>query len=580
MKGRKHSWVRTFSVELCGAVAPVAQKAVELLQREIAERCPARRTDASRAASRIVLAIDQSLGQEGFRIAAVSAAEVRIWGECPRGLIYAVGKFLRGCHFGPAGFVPSAWRGISVPEKPVRGMYFATHFHNFYHEAPLPQVVRYVEELALWGCNALSVWFDMHHYTSMRDPAALAMVKRLRTILQAANRVGISAGFTTLANEAFATSPRHLRADWTSGHDGYFAEPGGHFHVELCPSKPGGLDAILKCRRQMLEAFRGIDVKYVWIWPYDQGGCTCSGCAPWGANGFVRTAKAEARLIREFFPKAKIVFSTWYFDHFVKNEWRQLDKAFRLHKPEWIDYVLADDGNAFPEYPLKHGVPGRFPLLTFPEISMFGMCPWGGFGANPLPAHFQRMWNSCRKMVSGGFPYSEGLFEDLNKAILLQFYWNSRRKALDTVSEYLAHECSPEAAATLVPAIQMMEADHNHGLIPEGRKEWGKAGVHSRRSPAVALYRSGKARQSGECLSLFKKAERQMPQRARKSWRWRILFLRAAVDAELKRSKGRATSLSERYFTELSRIYYAGAQSDFAVAPPSIQSLRRTRTVV
>ena len=45
----------------------------------------------------------------------------------------------------------------------VRGIYFATHFHNFYHDAPLEEVQRYVEDLGLWGFNVLAVWYDMRH---------------------------------------------------------------------------------------------------------------------------------------------------------------------------------------------------------------------------------------------------------------------------------------------------------------------------------------------------------------------------------------------------------------------------------
>ena len=54
-------------------------------------------------------------------------------------------------------------------------MYFASHFHNFYHDAPVEAVERYVGELALWGINALMVWYDMHHFTGIDDPAAQAM---------------------------------------------------------------------------------------------------------------------------------------------------------------------------------------------------------------------------------------------------------------------------------------------------------------------------------------------------------------------------------------------------------------------
>lgn len=79
-----------------------------------------------------------------------------------------------------------------------------------------------------------------------------------------------------LANEALAGSPEELRVDWTSGHDGYCAELKGHYRVELCPNKPGSMELILEWKREVFQTFSDIKLDYVWIWPYDQGGCTCS----------------------------------------------------------------------------------------------------------------------------------------------------------------------------------------------------------------------------------------------------------------------------------------------------------------
>ena len=72
---------------------------------------------------------------------------------------------------------------------------------------------------------------------------------------------------------------------------------------------------------------------------------------------------------------------------------------------------------------------GGLPLLNFPEISMWGNWPWGGVGANPLPARFQRLWDQVQHAVQGGFPYSEGIYEDMNKAVVAQFYWDAGRSA-------------------------------------------------------------------------------------------------------------------------------------------------------
>ncbi|HUS48323.1 MAG TPA: hypothetical protein VM098_09390, partial [Phycisphaerae bacterium] len=440
------------------AASRCAKKAAELLAREISDRSGLAVRHGAAGECRIVLDVRAGIGAEGFSIEERPDGGLCIVGNDERGLLYGVGRFLRGSRFDGGCFVPTSWRGTSVPRRPVRGIYFATHFHNFYHEAPIDEVRRYVEQLALWGCNALAVWFDMHHYNGIDDPAAQVMIERLRGILQTANDVGMGAALTTLANEGYADSPEALRADWTAGHDGYTAPPGDHYHREVCPSKPGGLDYILNTRRQMLEAFAGLDVQYVWLWPYDQGGCTCPRCAPWGARGFLRAAEPVAGLVKEVFPAASVILSTWYFDHFTSGEWEGLSAAFRAGKPGWADYLMADDWGGFPEYPLRHGPPGGLPTLGFPEISMENMSPWGGFGANPRPAHWQHYADTTRDALAGSFPYSEGIFEDINKAICLQLNWDPGRRVDEIVREYAAYEFSPQVADDVAVAIALMES--------------------------------------------------------------------------------------------------------------------------
>ena len=104
--------------------------------------------------------------------------------------------------------------------------------------------------------------------------------------------------------------------------------------------------------------------------------------------------------------------------------------------------------------PWTRGVPGQLPLLNFPEISMWGQNPWGGYGANPLPGRLQRLWNQTQHKLAGGFPYSEGIYEDINKVICSQLYWDGYRPTLDAVKDYIAFEFSPDVVDTVAQAIQ------------------------------------------------------------------------------------------------------------------------------
>ena len=528
----------------------LGRKAFELLRRHVRERSGLEVAEGG--APDLVLDVDPGLRPQSFRITGSEGDPARVSGGDGLGLIHGLGKWLRTSSFAPGRIAPSSWRGLSEPANPVRGIYFATHFHNWYHLAPPEEVARYVEELALCGCNCLSVWFDLHHYPAIDDPAAQAMIARLRGILGTANAVGMGASLTLLANEGFATTPEALRAT-NAVQNGYLRAPGGFYHTEICPAQPGGMDLVLRNRKAVFEAFKGIDLDYVWIWPYDQGGCTCADCAPWGANGFLRTARPVAELARTHFPKAKVILATWYFDRFVEGEWAGFHRWVEEMRPAWFDMLLVDGFGAFPDYPLRHGIPGGLPVVGFPEISMEGNSPWGGYGANPRPRHWADYWQRSKRLQAGNFPYSEGIYEDINKFLMLQLNWSPDRDVDEILGEYVEGWFGTEFASELVACFRMMERD-------EGTSLGG--------SPPT--FRNGGGLPDAEaCEKLVAGVERRLPAAVRDSWRWRVIRLRAFADAELKRSGLRFGERLDGIFAELSRIYCADPQKTLGcVRPP------------
>ncbi|MBD3243387.1 MAG: hypothetical protein GF331_22545 [Chitinivibrionales bacterium] len=537
----------------------VVDSAVALLERTMMERGNVQVVREGEAEMRLTLAIESGIGAEGFSIRC-NGPDVHVAGNDDRGLLYGVGAFLRQCAFAENGFAYSGWAGTRVPQMPVRGIYFATHFHNFYHDAPVEEVVRYVEELSLWGCNALMVWFDMHHYTGIDDPDAAAMIARLRTILRAANSVGMGAGILVLGNEGYSTSPVELREK-----DAPMA-----YQVELCPSKPGGMKLILKWHREVLEQFADINVEYVCLWPHDQGGCGCEQCRPWGGRGFVEVTRAMRPLVREMFPQAKLIVSTWCFDYEMDGEFEGMWRALR-EDASLVDYVMADGHTEFPAYVVEHAGDVATPILDFPEISMTGMLPWGGFGLNPLPQYIQGMWESSRHLLCGGFPYSEGIYEDVNKAIMLQLYWDPRRPIRDIVREYVAGEWSHSHAEALTDTL--MRLGEGSGWEPARELQVPVFAAVPAQLPDNApppydtvCYECPPIDASAQNAEAVSAAEASLPSRISSSWRWRCLQLRVAIERELRLSGGRPTPQSDEYFDELCDIYHAG-QAESAVKP-------------
>ena len=514
----------------------VVRRAAEIVSVEIGRRTGAQPVvDAAGrcAGGQLGLTVSDALQPESFRVDADPSGAVHVVGGDARGVVYGCGHLLHTARYGRGTIAVAPSPTVHAPALPMRGMYFATHFGNFYHHAPVDEVLRYVEELALWGINSLMVWFDMHHFAGIDDPAAQEHLDRLNRVLRTARTVGMDAGIVLLGNEAYHTSPVDLRADANTGR--------AHYQVELCPSRPDGLRLILHQMAEVFDRFDKLDM--VCIWPYDQGGCACERCRPWGAGGFLHAAREIGALFRDRHPGGRVILSTWLFDFADdQGEWRGLYEALE-RDATWVDAVLADGHDAFPRWPLERPLPGGLPMVNFAEISMGGMGPWGGCGVNPRPRHWQDMWDLVGPHLHGGFPYSEGIYEDINKVVWAQFYWDGRKSVRDIMRAYAAYEFSPDLADDIAGALVRMET------------------THARRGLDVACLDGAL-----DIDDTIQHADARLPDWARASWRWRLVVLRAQIDAELA-SAGRPTPMVRRALEELTRIYHA-QHADPPVRPP------------
>lgn len=521
-------------VKLPAKRGPLLENAARIFTDRVERQC-------GKLGVRVEVRLGGGTGKEGFTI----GNGPRVTASDERGALYGLGKLWRDGKCEGGAFRPGMWRGTSVPAGALRGVYLASHFGNFYEAAPIGELETYVEELALWGVNAVAFAFPVWQYDGFDDPAARANLERIRAMMRAAKKAGMRVGALVAPNQVFRTAPKELLAkaypdDWKRR---------GFLGTNMCPSQRAGREYLLKMWAGILDEYRETGLDFVGYWPYDEGGCGCEQCWPWGSRGYVSICRDFTRLARQRHPRTEVVLSTWMFDSPPAGEWEGLTKAL-AEDNSWVDYIMADAHEDFPRYPLDHGVPGGLPLVNFPEISMWGMSPWGGYGANPLPGHLQELWNQVKGVVRGGLPYSEGIYEDLNKVIVSQFYWDPQRTARETVREYVASEFAPSVVEDVLKAIGIMESNHRRRT---GRFE---------RPP----------QNTAEARALMQRADERLPPKVRTAWRWRILYLRAVIDDELSQTGGKPRGeMVKSAFDELVRIYHAEHVHTNKVAPPALQ---------
>lgn len=501
---------------------------------------------------KIELSIDTQLKDEEYSVDQ-NGENIKISGGTAQAVVFGAGRLIREPHF----------RGKSAPDKPFRGIYFATHFGNWYDNAAEEEIDLYLENLVIWGCNTIKVWFDRHQFRNIMETAAQKKLKNLKYILRKCARLGMKNFLTSLANEAYAGSPADLRADWVGLKNGYkTATIAEHYHVELCPSKPGSVDLLIHWHEELLDAFSDVPIHYFEIFCYDQGGCTCPECAPYGANGYWKLIPAISELIRKKVPECKIVLSTWRFDCFTDGEWEYLRRnTEKLH--QYADMLSVDN------YDLKNlkTVQDNIPAMGFTDISMGGELPWGGFGVNPAPTFLDTFRKEER--LCGNSAYSEGIYEDMNKIILLGIEWDTNCSAFEMLRKYAAFYFGEQSQEFVAEAAELMEQNMGHSAIINQGEEKHCAYFTDKTDPEkpwTLTYECPKIckDKAEKCLHLVNKAELYMNDEQKKSWRWRLFRLRAEIDMCLADGND-----PESFMQELNRIYLCEENTLPCLLPPA-----------
>lgn len=200
-------------------------------------------------------------------------------------------------------------------------------------------------------------------------------------------------------------------------------------------------------------------------------------------------------------------------------------------------------------------------MINFPEISMWGMFPWGGFGATPLLGRFRDLWAPVRDRLAGGFPYSEGIYEDINKVACAGFYWSGGAEIEETIDAYAHYELGNEDVETVRALFAILEA--NHGACwyindaPPAEDTRPSAPIAGYPGARRILWEGGDAARAARAWADVRALDAGLPAWARAGWRWRLLYLRAFIDSEILHNGGDPTPACRDAFAELARLYCA-----------------------
>ncbi len=519
-------------------------EALEIKAMEIFAARLARRQAKAAPDCEIIVRRNANCSAEEFRLSGGTDAKTLTL-ECgsAAAFLYAAGKILRSGTFEDGIFTPGKWRGIFRPEKSIRCVYFASHFYNVFEVCQQRHMEEYLEDMALLGYNYAT--FSKGSAAKIKgSPEDLADQERRHQLMKYANALGMKLRYGT-SNFGFDDSPQEWRA-----------KPTGlsFYGTEICVSHPQGIEYLVQNFIDAAEAVKDVDVGLFQFWPYDQGGCGCEKCLPYAANGMFKLAERILPIVRKYWPNAKIVWSCWLVGKKHDNEWDLIYDRINSGKADFIDYLMIDSHSNFPEYPLKHGLPGKTRMITFPEISMWGRHPWGGYGATPQPKRFSGLYGEVAHLSEGGVLYSEGIFEDFNKAMYAGFFNNGHNDTTEAIKEYANYELGlkPEQMPDFLRLLELMELNH-FGLV---WAEDGDGKILCKLKNKPVWSKAGKFwTHTDEMLDLAKKLDAALPLWAKKCWRWRLFYLRALIDFELSHNGNEPNDETEKAMQELVEIY-------------------------
>ncbi len=401
------------------------------------------------------------LGADGYCIVVdPSKSELYVIGQSESGVVAGVGRLMREMRYEQGKLEVPVLQINETPQMPNRGMYLWARRHYF--DNP-DQLDRYIEEFALWGCNAISFWFEMamfnsfedttgkqsetnggytHYYKKGKKYLPQEWIAKYQRFYNTARRMGMKTGLLMVANDAYMSSPKEMRINPIIGAPGW----------AMCPSKPGSVKQMIAWQEEVFRALSPIDIFN--IFPADPGGCSCEECKPWPTSGLWKIAKPLGDRIHEISPETEIWIDTWHLNHptFGGKDWQNLVDSLDWSKgrPEWFagfevgmapHHKYAGMSAEERDYYNK----AKQPITVFPDISM-----WGNHSGMLVN---QPYWKSLQaelndydpELMKGGWPYAERWNTDIASVVFLSWFANSKKSVEAILDEYASFYFGPEA---------------------------------------------------------------------------------------------------------------------------------------
>jgi hypothetical protein len=325
----------------------------------------------------------------------------------------------------------------AAPARPpfaVCELYAPGHFGNSYEVLGANEMREVLAEARFWGFNRYADWFDMD---DCKDPLAGGHTYGLGDALWLVKKTNFASAQAAGWLRDLAITPNHVYLDQCRPE--LLAVKGGRVFGQLiCPSKPAARAAILKDYDSLFAdlARSGVRLTYINTCPYDFGGCRCKQCEPWILT-YAQLAREIFLAARKHFPQIKMDMVGWWW---TAEEHRLLAQWADQHAPGWIEHIylhLPYGATRVADVPLPKGCArGAFVHISYAEQAA-PRDVYGHLGPVIAAERLEQTVSELRTQgVAAVMAYSEGVFEDANKAILAGLASGQYRSADEVLRAY------------------------------------------------------------------------------------------------------------------------------------------------
>jgi hypothetical protein len=445
----------------------------------------------------------EQLDREGFLIKLFGQNILVLALDGP-GMIFAVGKLLHAAEYTDGSMFVNPPEGIERPVMAQRYLYMPPHLNNFYQVEEAGDIEPIIEEAALWGVNGISFWLDQGSFTNdpfsatTDDGKALKQWKKIKTLLQFAQHLGLKAGMVVCANDAYKNQ---LTPDVVT-------KAGVSWNSEklINPTVPAGRKLLLRNRENLIRdlASSGIRLSSLLVFPYDSGGCFDQACWPWILT-YLRLSEEYAGLLTRYHPGAETFVTDWFCN---EDEAQMMVEYFNSHHGTALCGIWKQDRTRLERFV---DLDPSYPIYAFVDISNMG--GWGVIGAQPLPTmvHYYVSRGSSEG-ITGLMIYSEGIYDDFNKALAAQLAWDPAIPPEEVAREYATYFFQAPVGKQFWEIVERCEQGWVDTRIAWPKHQFIDVPVRAEELKEITL--SLRARLAPD---------------VRSSWRWKVFEYRAQI---------------------------------------------------